>query len=145
MLGLPFVVFSVANCITLRTGCFISRLCPAWSEKNWQFFPGVNDTSVVTHKQTFNRQACAIKKEALLLLFELSISLCTRTVNRFHGRIQRQRFSNKIIRTHRQWQRSSIGVSIGGFFAVPKTTLNYFLRNWNTKLAKFFTSFACLV
>ena len=31
------------------------------------------------------------------------------------------------------------------FFAVPKTTVNYFLRNWNTKLAKFFTSFVCLV
>ena len=30
------------------------------------------------------------------------------------------------------------------FFAVPKTTVNnYFLRNWNTKLAKFFTSFVC--
>ena len=68
--GLPFVVFSVANCITLRTGCFISRSCPAWSEKNRQCFAGVNDTSVVTHKQTFNRQACAIKKEASLLLFE---------------------------------------------------------------------------
>ena len=48
-------------------------------------YTGVNDTSVVIHKQTFNRQACAIKKEAPLLLFELSISLCTRTVNRFHG------------------------------------------------------------
>ena len=31
------------------------------------------------------------------------------------------------------------------FFAVPKTTVNFFLRNWNTKLAKFFTSFVCLV
>ena len=46
----------------------------------------------MTHKQTFNRQACATKKEAPILLFELSISLCTLTVNRFHGRIPWQRF-----------------------------------------------------
>ena len=38
----------------------MSRL--VWKE-NRQYFAGVNDTSVVTHKQTFSRQACAIKKE----------------------------------------------------------------------------------
>ena len=38
MLGLLFVVFSVANCITLSTGCFISRSCPAWSEKKSAIF-----------------------------------------------------------------------------------------------------------
>ena len=31
-------------------------------KKNRQFFAGVNDTSVVTHKQTFSREACTIKK-----------------------------------------------------------------------------------
>ena len=31
------------------------------------------------------------------------------------------------------------------FFAVLKTTVNYFVRNWNTELEKFFTSFVCLV
>ena len=36
-------------------------------------------------------------------------------------------------------------VAVLMFFAVPKTTVNYFLRNWNTKLAKFFTFFVCLV
>ena len=58
------------------------------------------------------RHACAIKREPPLLRLELSISLCTCTVIRFHGRIPWQRVS-KIIRTRRQWQRSSIGVSIG--------------------------------
>ena len=84
MLGLPFVVVSVANCLTLRTGCFISRSCPAWSEKIGNSLPASTTpvTCAVTHKQTFNCQACATKKEATLLLFELSISLCTRTVNR---------------------------------------------------------------
>ena len=38
MLRLPFVVFSVANCITFRTGCFISRSCQAWSEKKSSIF-----------------------------------------------------------------------------------------------------------
>ena len=85
MIGLPFVVFSVANCIThiicASDWLFHLNIMPSlvW-KKNRQFFAGVNDTSVVTHKQTFNRQACAIKKEAPFLLFELRISLCTRTV-----------------------------------------------------------------
>ena len=89
----------------------------------------------MTHKQTFNRQACAIKKEAPLLLFELSISLSTRTVNRFHGRIPWQRFS-KIMRTRRQWQPSSIGVSIGKL-----KTAAYSARNRERLPGKILTNF----
>ena len=172
MLGLPFVVFSVANCITLRTGCFISRSCPALSGKIRQFFcrrqrhqcrdPQANiqpsgmcykkgsATSTTVRSGAEERRFWAARLDVLtfrlrsyhvlisysaecsgqkfyktlmflgqagtflsfqarrssakrsstydLTVFELSISLCTRTVNRFHGRIPWQRFS-KIIRT----------------------------------------------
>ena len=61
MLGLPFVVFSVANCITLEVfGVAVSsqdHALPGLKKKKSAIFAGVNDTSVVTHKQTFNRQA----------------------------------------------------------------------------------------
>ena len=44
------------------------RRCAFTRGERIRCYTGINDTSVVTHKQTFNRQACAIKKEAPRLL-----------------------------------------------------------------------------
>ena len=88
-----------------RAGCFISTSCPAWSEKIGNFCRGKRHHC--RHPQAYYQlSGMCYKKEPPLPQLEMTISLCTRTVNRFHGRTPWQRVS-KIIRTRRQGQRSS--------------------------------------
>ena len=91
-------VCSVANCITPFGWLFHLNIMSSLA-----YFAGTNDTNVVTHKQTFSHQAFYLfyKKESPLLQLELSISLCTCIVTRFHGHVPWQRVS-KINRTRCQ-------------------------------------------
>ena len=43
--------------------CHLNIMSSMVWKKKQQFFAGINDTTVVTHKQTFSRPACATKKK----------------------------------------------------------------------------------
>ena len=67
MQGLPFAVRSVANCIPLQAVSLPHHAQPGLKKKGKILSVS---TTRVSHKQTFSRDACAIKKEPTLLQSE---------------------------------------------------------------------------